>query len=260
MKHSKLDLILVVLLLAQISLFVIPFFYDFSNLQLALLILVNIFMMGTNYQCIAHNFIHIPFFRSSFLNQLFSMLNSVGIGLPQSLYRIHHLNHHRHNNHPETDESSTYRYGKDGKEENIFTYSLLGVIRTDLVSLYKSARKQTALPIIEIGFFLSFIGFLAALNWKLVLGYLVPSIFLGQVFAVWENYCEHHRAPLNDRKRDSVSCYNPFYNFIWFNNGYHQEHHFSPQVHWTEIQKVKAQLPEDRVIVKGCHLTNSFTK
>lgn len=260
MKHSKLDLFLVLLLFVQISLFIIPFFYPFSTLQLVGLVLLNIFMMGTNYQCIAHNFIHIPFFKLGILNQIFSMFNSIGIGLPQSLYRIHHLNHHRHNNHPDTDESSTYRYGKNGKEENIFTYSLLGVIRTDLGALYKSARKQSVLPVIEILILVYFIGFLAAINWKLVLYYLVPSIFLGQVFAVWENYCEHHRAPLNDRKRDSVSCYNSFYNFIWFNNGYHQEHHYSPQVHWTEIPIVKAQLPDDRVIVKGCHLTNSFTK
>lgn len=260
MKHSKLDLFLVALLFSQIALLALPFFVSYSPLQLGLMVLLNIFLMGTNYQCIAHNFIHIPFFKSSLLNQVFSVLNSIGIGLPQSLYRIHHLNHHRHNNHPDTDESSTYKYGKDGKEENIFTYSLLGVIRTDLVALYKSARKQSALPVAEILVLVYFIGFLSAINWKLALIYLLPSYFLGQVFAVWENYCEHHRAPLNDRKRDSVSCYNSLYNLVWFNNGYHQEHHFSPQVHWTEISKVKAQLPEDRVIVNGCHLMNSFTK
>lgn len=260
MKHSKLDLFLVLLLGLQISLFVIPFFIPFTPLQLVGMGLLNIYMMGTNYQCIAHNFIHIPFFKANILNQIFSMFNTIGIGVPQSLYRIHHLNHHRYNNHPDTDESSTFKYGKNGKEENIFTYSLLGVIRTDLGALYKSARKQSALPIMEILFLTYFVGTLVAINWKLVVFYLVPSIFLGQVFAVWENYCEHHRAPLNDRKRDSVSCYNEFYNFIWFNNGYHQEHHFSPQVHWTEIRKVKSQLPDDRVIVKGCHLMNSFTK
>lgn len=260
MKYSKLDLILVFLLILQISLFVIPFIIPLSMPILLMLIIVNVFLMGTNYQCIAHNFIHVPFFKSSLLNKVFSMANTIGIGLPQSMYRIHHLNHHRHNNHPDTDESSTYRYGKDGKEENIFKYSLLGVIRTDLVGLYKTASKQSALPMIELLVLLYFLGTLFVLDWKLALGYLIPSIFLGQVFAVWENYCEHHRAPLNDRKRDSVSCYNPFYNFIWFNNGYHQEHHFSPQVHWTEIRKVKDALPEDRIIVKGCHLMNSFTK
>ncbi len=260
MKHSKLDLILVILLLVQISLFTLPFFYSLSSFELGGLILLNVFLMGTNYQCIAHNFIHIPFFKSSSLNKLFSVLNTIGIGLPQSLYRIHHLNHHRHNNHPDTDESSTYRFGKNGKEENIFTYSLLGVVRTDLMALYKSARKQSALPVIEVITLVSFVVVLFLVNWKLALGYFLPSMFLGQVFAVWENYCEHHRAPLNDRKRDSVSCYNSLYNFLWFNNGFHQEHHFSPQVHWTEIPDVKEALPEDRVIVKGCHLMNSFTK
>lgn len=260
MKHSKLDLILVFLLITQISLLTLPIFFSFSTGALILLVLVNIFLMGTNYQCIAHNFIHIPFFKSKNLNSVFSILNSIGIGLPQSLYRIHHLNHHRFNNHPDTDESSTFRYGKNGKEENILSYSLLGVVRTDLYGLYKIASKQTRLPLVEVAALIIFFVTYFFINWRLAAGYLVPSILLGQIFAVWENYCEHHRAPLNDRKRDSVSCYNSFYNFIWFNNGYHQEHHYSPQVHWTEIYKVRSELPEDRIIVKGCHLSNSFTK
>lgn len=260
MKHSKLDLLLVLLLLIQLSSLIMPFFVSLTILQLSLMVLLNIFLMGTNYQCIAHNFIHIPFFKSSGLNSIFSIFNSIGIGLPQSLYRIHHLNHHRHNNHPDTDESSTYRYGKNGKEENIIKYSLLGVVRTDLVSLYKSARRQSFLPALEVFILIAFFSALFVINWSLALSYIFPSIVLGQIFAVWENYCEHHRAHLNDRKRDSVSCYNYLYNFLWFNNGYHQEHHFSPQVHWSEIQKVKEQLPADRIIVNGCHLFNSFTK
>ena len=214
--------------------------------------------MGTNYQCIAHNFIHLPFFNSKILNQFFSILNTLGLGVPQSIYRLHHLNHHRFNNRPDGDMSSTYRYGKNGKEENIVTYSLLGVIRTDLVGLYQKGSKTSKLPVIETLTLLAFLTILALFNWKLCLVYLIPSYLGGQVFAVWENYCEHHHADPNDRQRDSVSCYNSIYNFLWFNNGYHQEHHLSPQVHWTEIPMVKNELPSDRVIVKGCHLTNSL--
>lgn len=258
MKHSKADLILVLLLIMQISFLVLPLFISFSHFELFLLIIANVFLMGTNYQCIAHNFIHIPFFRSSAINNVFSILNSIGIGLPQSMYRIHHLNHHRFNNHPDTDESSTYRFGKNGKEENIFKYSLLGVVRTDLAGLYKIAGKQSILPTVEIAVLLIFFGLYFYQDSYLALTYLAPSVIFGQIFAVWENYCEHHRAPLNDRKRDSVSCYNPFYNLLWFNNGYHQEHHYSPQVHWTEVPKIRSQLPEDRIIVTGCHLSNSF--
>lgn len=257
-KHHRLDAILSLISLLQISLLILPFVVDVSTSQLILLILINLFLIGTNYQCVAHNFIHNPFFKSTFLNQAFSVLNSLCLGIPESVYRIHHLEHHRHNNNPAKDESSTYRYGKNGEEENIFLYSTLGVMRTDLVSLYKTAMKQSSLVHVELLSLSLFIAGLSFLNWKLFLGYVLTSYVFGQVFALWENYCEHHHADFNDRKRDSVSCYNSIYNIVWFNNGYHQEHHFSPTIHWTKIPTVKEKLPSDRVIVGTCHLTNSF--
>jgi fatty acid desaturase len=258
MKYSRYDYILVSLLMVQILVMLVPYFWQLSLPYLGLLILVNIILMGTNYQCIAHNFIHLPFFKSKVLNNVFSVINTLGLGVPQSIYRLHHLNHHRHNNHPDGDMSSTYRFGKNGKEENILTYSLLGIVRTDLTGLYQKASRSSSLPLWETLFLLAFLSGLAAVNWKLFLFYILPSYLGGQFFALWENYCEHHHALPQDRQRDSVSCYNPVYNYLWFNNGYHQEHHFSPQVHWRNIPKVRPELPPDRVIVKGCHLFNSL--
>ncbi len=246
--------------LIQVFLLVIPFWADLSFVSLFLLISLQVYLLGLNYQCIAHNFIHNPFFKSEFLNSSFSILNSLCLGVPQSLYRIHHLNHHRYNNHPEKDESSTFRHGKQGKEENIFRYSLLGLLRTDLVSLYRTASKKSFLVHLEFASLVIFILFLVFKSWVLSLCYVLSIYLLGQIFALWENYCEHHLADFNDRKRDSVSCYNSLYNFLWFNNGFHQEHHFSPQVHWTQMASVREKLPSDRVITKYCHLYHSFKK
>jgi fatty acid desaturase len=231
---------------------------SFSGPALLGLVLLNIFLMGTNYQCVAHNFIYLPFFKSQKLNQMFSVLNSIGIGLPQSMYRVHHLNHHRYTNHPTKDESSTWRYGKNGKEENFITYSLFGMFRTGMTSLAKTSLKQSNLFYFELAALALFMTVLLVINWKLFLLVILPSYLGGQVFALLENYCEHYRSNPHDTKRDSVSCYNPVYNFIWFNNGYHQEHHFRPNVHWREIPLVTKDLPADRVIVKACHLANGW--
>ncbi|MBA2404175.1 MAG: fatty acid desaturase [Bdellovibrionales bacterium] len=258
-KHKKWDGILVGIMMCQLGLMILPFVINLSALTLVLLVLINTFLIGTNYQCVAHNFIHNPFFKSPKLNQLFSLLNSLCLGVPASVYRIHHLEHHRHNNRPDKDETSTFRHGKNGLEENIFLYSTLGVLRTDLLTLYKTARKQSSLVVVELIGLVFFIALLANINWKLFVGYVLTSYLAGQIFALWENYCEHHHANYNDRKRDSVSCYNKVYNFLWFNNGYHQEHHFSPTIHWTEIETVKEKLPSDRMVVRFCHLTNSFS-
>ena len=47
-----------------------------------------------NSNTIAHNFIHKPFFRSKTLNVLFSLYQSVLLGIPQTIWRARHLAHH----------------------------------------------------------------------------------------------------------------------------------------------------------------------
>lgn len=47
-----------------------------------------------NANTIAHNFIHTPFFRARALNLLFSVYLSAVLGIPQTLWRDRHLQHH----------------------------------------------------------------------------------------------------------------------------------------------------------------------
>src|SRR5919108_4756005 len=47
-----------------------------------------------NANTIAHNFIHRPFFRARGLNRLYSIYLSALLGIPQSLWRERHLQHH----------------------------------------------------------------------------------------------------------------------------------------------------------------------
>ena len=150
MKHSLKDFILVLLALVHLAILILVFTVKLPVLVLILCGLAIVFLTGTNYQCISHNFLHNPFFKNEFANQLFSLVNSICLGLPQSLYREHHMNHHRYNNDPVKDDSSTLRFGKNGKEENVLKYSFLGVFRTDLKSLYARAKKHGPLVGIEL--------------------------------------------------------------------------------------------------------------
>lgn len=257
MKYSSKDLILVFLSITQLFILCIVFFYPLSTLQIFAAAFSTILLIGTNYQCISHNFIHTPFFKSNHLNNAYSILNSLCLGLPQSVYREHHLNHHRYNNDPSKDESSLYKFGKDGKEENVFSYSLIGVFRTDLKSLFVRARKTNrSLVLLELFAVISFIALLIYLSPTRFFTFYVSTWYFGQVFALLENYAEHHGANLHDRQRDSVSCYNSVYNLVWFNNGYHQEHHYRPLVHWTKIKSVTQELPQDRKTTRYLHLSN----
>lgn len=229
----------------------------------ALLVALNC----TNYQCISHNFIHNPFFNSRPANNLFSVINTLALGSPQTLYRMHHLNHHKYNSDrrdPVTgatlDHSSIYRYGRGDDPEPLWAYSLLGPLRTDLWTLFQLARTQKAATLVYVevaALFLFWIGLIAVSPWGFFLFY-VPVWYLGQASSYAENYLEHYKAIPGDRLTDSVSCYGALYNALWFNNGYHQEHHYLPYVHWTRIRQVRSQmLPStSRRVVRGAHFFN----
>lgn len=268
--QSVRDGILVLLSLLTITAFVaLGFFWETLSL-LVILICAGalIFLICTNYQCIAHNFLHNPFFKSRVMNTLFSLINSVPLGMSQTLYKFHHFNHHRHSNDykdPQTgrtkDRSSTFAHSRcSDKEESIVSYALLGVLRTDLVSLYREAKEKNKHRLVkwESLVIFSFFGFLLFFNWQYFLVFVLPVWYLGQAAALAENYLEHHKAVPGNVQTNSVSCYNPLYNLIWFNNGYHQEHHCKPAVHWTKVKEVRTEmLPEDqRRVVRGAHWFN----
>ncbi len=268
--HSGLDALLVLVAAVQFSLLLLGVFTLGSvPWWVSLLLgLVSSFLMCTNYQCVAHNFIHHPFFASDRLNALFSVFNSLLIGGPQSLYRMHHLHHHKYNNDapdPKTgttrDFTSTWRHGKPPpREESLLTYSLFGFFRTDFGVLIEGAKRQQLLRL-AVWEGAAWVLMMAALGVFYPLGFVafyLPVWFAGTVLAQAENYLEHYGAIPGNRKTDSVSSYGFLYNLIWFNNGYHQEHHYRPQVHWTQLPEIRKLMPPEteRRVVWGAHWFN----
>jgi fatty acid desaturase len=269
-RHTALDGVLVALCLLHLGV-IAGTAVAFSQLGAVALTALGLFciaMVCTNYQCIAHNFLHNRFFRAEPLNHVFSVLNTLVLGMPQTLYRMHHLNHHRYSSDyrdPLTgqtgDFSSLYRFSKQPQvAESLWRYSLLGPLRTDFRQLYALARKNRLawLVVLETVALVVFYAGLAWLNWKFFLLYFLPVAYLGQAAAMAENHLEHFGANPGDRRANSVSCYGRLYNLVWFNNGYHQEHHFRPSVHWRKVPQLRPQmLPESqRRVVRGAHLTN----
>lgn len=194
-----------------------------------------------------HNFLHTPFFRSQRLNDLFSLLNSINLGLPQVLYRMHHLLHHRHGNDriaggTTQDPSSTWRFGKEGKQEHWVPYCALGLLRdgTTITSREVRRRGESGTLIRESG--AAALGWIAwaLIDWRFALCFWLPTFFLGWFLAHQENYFEHHRAhDAGHRFANSVSYYGKWYNRLMFNEGYHQEHHIEPGRHWTLRPQVR---------------------
>src|SRR5262245_35985986 len=96
--HSRLDGLLVLLALAQFALLLYGV-WTFGRAPWGVSFTVGLasaILMCTNFQCVAHNCIHNPFFTGKRLNTAFAVFNSLLLGGPQSLYLVHQLHHHRH--------------------------------------------------------------------------------------------------------------------------------------------------------------------
>ncbi len=67
----------------------------------------------------------------------------------------------------------------------------------------------------------------------------LPAYAIGLALCFLHGYFEHVRG--------TISHYGAVYNFLFFNDGYHVEHHAHPGRHWTQLrQDVQAQAQESR--------------
>jgi len=215
-----------------------------------------------NINSVSHNFLHTPYFRWKPLNYAFSLLESVAIGFSQTFYTWVHLRHHEGNSdRPDAagdtrDWLSIYRYGKNGKPENVWSYVFLGFFRDGGGSIYKALKERRPLDAewgrVEIAVFALFVIGMVALNWKAAL-MLAPFYYLGECLSQLNGYYEHYRGNPDEPIAWGVSSYAPVYNFTWFNNGYHAEHHYRPSVHWTRLPVMHRAIAEEQK-AKGVHV------
>lgn len=209
-----------------------------------------VFLFWYNPIIAIHNFLHTPWFRSGALNRAYAALNSINLGLPQILYRHHHLNHHRYENDrrgPDgrtRDHSSTFAFGRGGRHEGAVAYSALGLFRRGTneawrEALRKGEGRQLALEFVTA---LAGLALLGLLSWRFLVFFYLPVFYAGWFLAHLENYYEHYGAAPERRAANSVSYYGRLYNRLFCNEGYHQEHHLRPQAHWTRRPAVAREL------------------
>lgn len=61
----------------------------------------------------------------------------------------------------------------------------------------------------------------------------LPGILIGMALCYLQGHYEHARG--------TVSNYGKLYNLLFFNDGYHIEHHASPGIHWRELPRHRAE-------------------
>jgi fatty acid desaturase len=221
-----------------------------------------------NLQCISHNFIHNPFFKSAWLNRAYSVLETLALGVPHVLYHHYHMNHHFGDNDAKgpdgttKDWSSIYRHARDVGPEPFWRYVLLGFWRVEVGPVVRAAAKQHHLPQLAVEFVVlaAYWTTMALVNWRFFVFFYLPSYYLGWMASYAEGYLEHYGCKPGNPLANSVSSYNRLYNLLWFNNGYHQEHHWDPKWHWSRMhelhEKLRPQMEANGTrMLRGPHLT-----
>jgi fatty acid desaturase len=208
-----------------------------------------------NINGIAHNFIHNPFFRWKPANRAFSWLLSVTMGFSQTFYELVHNRHHQGNSDrpDETGDTvdwlSIYRHGHDGEAESAWTYTFFGYFRDDPKVIFNEIKRRNAFNAywgcVEIASWvcLCILGFI--LNWRFMCFYL-PFYYLGHCLSYLNGYFLHYGGNPDVPLAWGVSSYHKLYNWIWFYNGYHAEHHFKPRQHWTKMVDLHNQIREQQ--------------
>jgi len=245
-------------------------FHRFPTWMLATAFGAIVFSYCWNVQSISHNFIHNPFFTSRWLNRLFSVLESLAIGVPQTIYHHYHLNHHFGDNDapgPDgttKDWGSTYRHGKDGKPEPLWRYCLIGFFRFELGPclrmILRHGRTHVLLLVAECVALAAFWCTMLSMDGCYMLSFYLPSYYLGWVLVYAHTYFLHYGAQPGNPYANAVSSYHRLYNWVFFSNGYHQEHHWDPKAHWTHMHAVHAAiLPQMQAnhtrFLRGPHIT-----
>jgi fatty acid desaturase len=207
-----------------------------------------------NMQCLSHNFIHNPFFCSRWLNRAFSVLETLALGVPHVFYHHYHLNHHFGDNDRKgadgltRDWSSIYRHGSDPSPEPFWRYVLLSFWRVEVGPLLRVVRrhgaKEVAQVCVESVVLAAFWGAMLYYDWRFFAFFYLPSYYLGWMLSYAEGYFEHYGAKPGNDLANSVSSYHRLYNLLWFNNGYHQEHHWDPKMHWTKMPRLHEEIKD----------------
>ena len=273
-KHSPLDAAFVVLSLGQLAatLWLAASWADASLAARAGGFALLVAMMTYNIIVISHLFTHVAWFESRTLNRLASMLNSLNIGQSVQAYELGHVrNHHRYNNDvagPDgmtRDGSSTFRGSKNGEHIGVLRYAFGGALSTvfdvaaDLGKVFglplgraredrlhklaskspdKRARELRQLWLDRAALLAGLVAF-ALISWQWTVACYLPAYYLALAMVNVQNYHEHYGAMPGHRFANSVSYYGKLYNFLTFNDGYHQEHHLQSHAHWRTMPQIR---------------------
>lgn len=215
-----------------------------SNMWLALLgILLSALLLNFSLHISFHHQVH---FKNSntILNSLVELIFSLLMGIPFKNYQMGHLSHHKYNNNLK-DFTSTWKGKPDHPiAQGIWSYSFLWFLKAKemkgnramaIAEGYYSSKIKSQQKLESLGLLLLISGLFYYSFWVGLVYIMI--IYLGWAFVSLHNYGQH--PPLKYGKPKGYSYYNRLYNFLFINNGWHEEHHENPALTYWELDAKK---------------------
>src|SRR5262249_19667097 len=165
---------------------------------------------------------------------------------------------------PRGDGPSSPRHSADDQPEPFWRYCLLSFWRVEVTAVlqvvWRHGWRHVVQLAVETLVLAAFWLWMLLADWRFFAFFYLPSYYLGWVLSYAEGYLEHYRCQPGNPYANSASPYHRLYNFLWFNNGYHQEHHWDPKVHWTKMHELHERLRPRLManhtrMLRGPHMT-----
>ncbi|MFK0332776.1 fatty acid desaturase family protein [Rhizobium sp. NPDC090275] len=274
--HSKWDIVPVLAAIANLA-FNIYLIAGFERRPLWISAVLGAFYalsISWNINSISHNFIHTRYFKPRWMNYAFSLLESITIGFSQAYYHWVHMRHHSGNSDRPNDKGETidmlsiYKHGKNGEPENVLSYTFLSFFRDDIGDIHQAIASKRPFEAkwgrIELISFIGFVFLAILYDWKAAFFFL-PFYYLGNCLSSLNGYYEHLNGDPDEPSAWGVSSHNRFYNWLWFGNGYHAEHHYRPKTHWTKLKDFHEQIRLEQEaagthVISTCHALGFMAK
>lgn len=202
---------------------------------------------------VAHNHNHRPTFQDRRWNNAFGHILTFFYGYPTLMWvPTHNLNHHRFVNRP-GDATATWRYTNKHNLWVALTYPFVSGYfqripikhyidraKRKKPSLYSRIRFQYVFWIVSYVGTGALAGYLyhsqqTGLGLYLWFFSVVLPGFLSTTVIMVFNYIQHVHTDAYSDHDHSRNFTGKWFNFLFFNNGYHTAHHNDPAMHWSQL-------------------------
>ncbi len=235
---------------------------QYSNPSLVLYLSPLSCYLAISIGTITHNHNHRPTFYGRRTNGVFGHVLTFFYGYPSMMWvPTHNLNHHKFVNRP-GDATATWRFTNKNNLWVALTYPFVsGFYQREPIqqyierakkrkpNLYTRIRIQYAIWISTYLLMGALAGFLYH-NVQTGLGFyvfffsvLLPAFLSTTVIMIF-NFIQHVHTDAYSDEDHSRNFTGKWFNFLFFNNGYHTAHHDQPSLHWSKLPIAHAKIAD----------------